>query len=201
MSGSNLNQRLLRIVLFFGVVIFVACSPNVLTISPNYSLNLPIADKIPLRAGIYVSQNTMAPISMWYYHDQPNRLSPPVVVVNAMSNAFDTIMDRSFKQVSKLSKSDLTATQENIDVIVIPELTELKYTFVDIGVLAQRIKVTLKMKWSIKDRNNKILYMNTFSTETIGDKREPIEKIHEKAITDNFNQAYLAITSSRWWQK
>jgi hypothetical protein len=86
-----------------------------------------------------------------------------------------------------------------------PEIDKI-YEFGEENIRKKSGTATVRIKWTITDMNRKILYTNIFTGEAIYKKwplaahPEENPEGYARALDDQFTKAYLAITSSNWWE-
>jgi hypothetical protein len=152
-------------------------------------------DKIPLRAGLYMTKNFkeyMQIIGRIEYHtDVFGKFG------EALSKGAESMTTKAFREVVILDQVDQEASKK-VNVLITPEIDSIVSNYV--GPTA-----TVKIKWTIKDITGKVLYMNTFVGEGSGKGtsfRYPtaLENAYTRAIEDHFNKAFAGISKNKWWE-
>ena len=190
--------------LFFSIVILsflFSCSIN-----KKVEINQPIIvkgiEKIPLRAGIYLNQEFRNFV-------KTNRIGDVVIYMGeSLSKGAEEIVDKAFREVVILHTKDLGLMPKEVQVLILPEIEKIYGGVQGEIVAGWKDIVLVRIKWTIMDRNGKILYMNTFASEaeykrkqfTSGSTRVTwICEAYAKAIENNLQEAFVSITSTRWW--
>lgn len=171
--------------------------------------NAEVANKIPLRAGLYLS-----PTIKNYLRRGP--LASFVIHVSfsmgdALSNGSERMLRNIFQDVVIIDqfKNDLSA--ENIDVVVTPEVVGIfsKGKMPSDSVVPQVI-LQFVVKWNIVSLDGKNIYMNSITGEclqkksysfTSGGIEEDEKNNMLLLIKDQFQKAQDDIYTSGWWKK
>lgn len=172
-------------------------------IRTDLSITVNEVGKIPLRVGLYLSPEFMNYSKTPSHYSESGRIQ----MGEALSKGAEDITNKAFKQVVTIYKTDPESFPKGLDAIIIPEVEKTYGGFV--GELTRQYSyyqtVTVKLKWTIKDMNQKTLYTNTFTTEVeyrndpVFGQRERLLKAYTKAIEDQFAKAFSGITSINWW--
>jgi hypothetical protein len=146
--------------------------------------------RIPLRAGLYMTKEFKELTPLLYKVEFHTDVFGKVG--EALRNGATNLVNRSFKEAVILEQPEQAASK-NLDVLVVPAIDAINN---DIGV---------KIKWTIKDMNGKIVYMNTFTGTAAGKEIKGIRfttkvvNAWTLAIEDHFDKAYAGISGSKWW--
>ena len=156
--------------------------------------------KIPLRAGLYLD-----PKFLNYVKDPGINYFYKVDMGEALSKGTQYIVEKAFKEVIVVYTLDIELIPKGLDVLVMPEIDKI-YEFGEENIRKKSGTATVRIKWTITDMNRKILYTNIFTGEAIYKKwplaahPEENPEGYARALDDQFTKAYLAITSSNWWE-
>jgi hypothetical protein len=189
----NINkiQSVVICLLIIPFSLFLSCTnyvklPIVLSLQPND------IDKIPLRAGLYMPKEfkDYTPlVGKIEFHTEIY-----YKIGEALSNGANEILNKAFRETVILDQEE-NAASKNVDVVVIPEIDSITAKSFNFA--------TARIKWTIRDLNKKVLYLNTFVGEGKGEGfRGPtiMESAYTHAIEDQFNKAFFGITKNKWWE-
>ena len=167
----------------------------------NLSISIKEIEKIPFRVGLYIDPELMN------FSMRSRYISGIIYMGEALSKGAENIVSKAFKEAVNIYTKDPELISKGLDVLVlvIPEIDKI-YVFGEEGGLGSYTTVIVKIKWSIKDKNGKILYMNTFTGEekyrrpnTIFSMFPRLCEGSTKATEDHFTKAFIGITSTNWW--
>jgi len=167
-----------------------ACAPPPLRTSPISSLNTTHREKIPLRVGYYIQPEYCA----WIW-----RADPPYIYSyffgETICNGVETMLVTAFRDVVRLSSVNTDLKSQNINALVAPEILQ-----VDIN--TNRNTVFIKMKWTIRDDDNNILWADTItgSAHEICMAKWCRIRIVESAFQEQFQKAFESVLRQEWWQ-
>lgn len=182
----------------------ISCSGDpARTIPRDFGMqNAEIRDKIPLRAGLYLTPS-FKNFSYRY------AWAHPVYVLISMGVALEggsiRALKNIFKEVVLIDGIDLDPLKEKIDVVVTPEIVmvEVKH-----GASTYERDVRTSIKWSIVSVEGKEIYMNTVTGEgsfkiamTRSRTRDEAVAGYTRALQDHFLKAQDDIYSSKWWTR
>jgi len=165
----------------------------------NLSISIKEIEKIPFRVGLYIDPELMN-------YSMRSRYIPGIIHLGeSLSKGAENIVSKAFKETVIIYTKDPELIPKGLDALVIPEIDKI-YVFGEEGGIGSYTTVIVKIKWSIIDKNGKILYINTFTGEekyrrptTIFSMFPRLCEGSTKATEDHFTKAFIGITSTNWW--
>lgn len=197
----RLNSHAFFQLIFFILILnfLMACgevSPNIIEI--NQPIIVKEIEKIPLRAGLYLNQ---------YFRDFRKG---SIFLGYSFTKAAEEIANKAFEEVVAIDTRDPDLIPKNIEAIVIPEIEKVYGVnpAEDPNRFGHYGTILVRIKWSIFDMKGRILYMNTFESEAKVRKTFSTPKgfdtrlceAYTQAIKDNFEKAFISISSTNWWK-
>ncbi|MBI5756566.1 MAG: hypothetical protein HZA12_06535 [Nitrospirae bacterium] len=182
------------------------------TIPKDFGMqNTEVRDKIPLRAGIYLSPG----FKKFSYKDVYLRgaLGQEFYALISMGDALEggsiLALKNIFKEVVLIDGMDPEPLKEKIDVVVTPEVVKVEVKLLYVGINERAVRASIK--WSIVSVEGKEIYVNTVTGEGsyklplwLGGKDAPVEAAvpgYIRALQDHFLKAQDDIYSNKWWAK
>jgi hypothetical protein len=192
--------------LFMAIMLMSGCDSQLKFVIPDPSVTTDGKNEpIPLNAGLFLSEE----IKSYEWRAKAGAYPCCLEMGKALSNGAEATVRKAFNHVVVLDSPDAKQAKENILVIIYPEIIAVEGVPVatDSGVFVRgfRLKCQVKIKWTIKSRDGKIIFMNTFTGEENWPHGagNPCKKIYEtfnKAVEQHFNNALTGILSSPWWK-
>jgi hypothetical protein len=180
---------------------FIIISITLLICCDSIAMEFPIQShviaKIPLRAGLYIDKKFKdIPIPQCDICHTKNFSESDLSIkfIEALNKGIETMTDKAFREVVIVDQ--LGPVPKEVNVLIIPEIDFIGSYHID----GSTAPVKIKMKWTIKDINGKVLYMNTFIGEGIRKKEYRYGFPCYLAIEDQLNKAFNGITESKWWE-
>lgn len=181
-----------RIYILLSALLFLsACA---IKTSPNIPVISPSDKKIPLKAGYYVKENLCKWIAIGLGDAQW------IHIGETLCNGVDSLMRAGFIEVVKLPSLD-NLESKDINVIVIPDLNNWN----DISIYRHpwppgKCNSVVKLKWSVQDKKNNILFVRTVTGEADGSCSFKLTPTMEEGIQDHFHKVLEALLAQNWDQ-
>lgn len=196
------------LLLFVPFILCSCASPQFTKIEvkiPNdFKMNdTEIMEKIPLVAGLFLKSDIKNFIYKGSAEPIPLMQRVSFFMGAPLCAGSERILKNIFKDVVVIDQLESNLSGQNIDVIVTPELIEIKR-------FRHNTKMRLTMKWNIVSIDGKNIYFNTITGEV---QPQPIYKftasgMEEKQrenmialINDHFLKAQTDLYSNGWWKK
>ena len=197
---SFLNYFLLSIMLFL-----TSCAMEQLVIPKDIDItSINLSDKIPLKAGLYLSQDfrdAIYPIHFW-----GGVAFATAFAGDALCNSSEKIMQNIFQEVMILDSTNKAPerTSQKYDVIIAPQIVNLDYEIRTSGLTGWHIVQTV-IKWDIASSDGKEIYAGTMKSDEIRvknpGKSNRIDLCLKPSLKDNFQKAQEDIYTNGWWKK
>jgi hypothetical protein len=191
------RENLVAFCLLGAILLLVGCGPQYVELPINLSLEQISIDRIPLTAGLYIEKKYSEFALPLYKVDFQTFF---VKLGEAFDTGAEEMTRKAFREVIILDGVDQTGIPKGVNVLIIPEI----YSF-DNDVTSTAYTAEFTVKWTIKDTDGRVLYVNTFvgngSIETgIGGASAKIRNSWSHAIEDQFNKAFNGIINNKWWE-
>ena len=175
-------------------LLLVGCAPRYVEFPITSPTRSDGIRKIPLRAGLYMSNSFKELTQIMYVVDYTSvfgRFGP------AFAKGAESMAKEAFEDVVILDHPEQAAVKKT-NILIIPEIDFIGFDYT-------ASTATIKIKWSIKDIGGKVLYLNTFIGEGDGKGtsiRYPTKLANActRAIEDHFRKALDGILKTRWWE-
>lgn len=179
---THLSYLIISITLLFG------CS-SYMEFPINLSIKSDRTDKIPLRVGLCMDRKFKEYAPLMYNIEYHTNVYGKFG--EALTKGAESMTNKAFREVVIVDNIDQAASK-GVNVVIIPEIDSI--TIVE-------APASVKVKWTIRDVNGKVLYMNTF----VGEVKEKdccrlFKNYCARAIEDHFNKAFDGITKNKWWE-
>ena len=215
--GSKFRTLFLTLLQILVVLCITSCAVSPVKMSAFREFDVPkveINNKIPLRAGLYLSQGFK---NASFYSFPKGRGIKANPIASHHSFIGDALISSSQKAVKNIfqdvvildgKENDVELKAKQIDMIVTPELVKVDSIFLAYFSFTE-CDYTIKtlVKWTIASLAGVELYSNTITSDEIRiTVKKPItqeEKLKEAIILslqDNFKRAQEDIYSSGWWK-
>lgn len=188
---------------FIILLSLVSCGGPVRMNIPVGQLDVaPPEQKIPLKAGLYLSQafrSTQTPLAIG-----GNKFGD-IYIGEALSSAAEKMMRNLFREVTVLDKhgNSQDSTAMTYDVIVTPQVELFEFRHVKVGFLTARWTTQNVITWRIVSPEGKELYQNTIRSDEI--KISWFDPKHPEPIIETFKgqfqEAQKDIYANGWWRK
>jgi|WetSurSiteA1Bulk_404760.scaffolds.fasta_scaffold33017_1 hypothetical protein len=186
------NFRIIHIYILLSALLFLsACA---IKTSPDISVISPSNKKITLKAGYYVKEHICKGVAIGLGD------APGIHIGETLCNGVDSLMKAAFVEVVKLPSLD-NLESKDIEVIVIPDFINWS----DISIYRHpwppsKCNAVVKLKWSVQDKKNNILFLQTVIGEADGSCAFKLTPIMEKGIQDHFQKVLEALLVQAWDQ-
>jgi hypothetical protein len=156
---------------------------------------------IPLTAGLFLSED----IKNYEWKQEAGAYHCRLEMGKALSKGAGVTVSKAFNHMVVLDNPDPKQARENIDVFIYPEIIYVDIDWRDVASGISVLKSQIKIKWTIKNQDAQIIFMNTFTGEENWPGRVgiPCKKGYEafnKAMEQHFNNTLTGILSSPWWK-
>lgn len=205
----------MKATLIFCMLILVICSCGTtkeikINIPNDFQMtNVEVAEKIPLRAGLYISP------SIKNFEKKGGIFMPYVMVFSfpigdAMSIGCEKTLRNIFRNVVLIDRLDSDLSKKDIDVLIIPELSGLIQERESARVIGPvKPVVHMVMKWKIVSTDGKNIYFNTIKgggtlmfpiCYTLDGQTEVERNSMLFVMKDLFQKSQDDIYSNAWWK-
>lgn len=195
-------MAIIKLPLFiFTAVSFASCTIHA-NIPQDYEIpSYKTAEKIHLKMGLFLNPD----INKINIYSTP-RQGLIVHIGNSLSRNAEKMTKDIFNEVIVFSGNALKEPigPKKVDAIITPEVTSVNLHILQKS-FSQVLDCMIIIKWTIVDRNGKLLYVNTFTGEARYEPYRPFggeNRAREcviNAIDDHFRKAYQAIANTKWW--
>jgi hypothetical protein len=170
--------------------------PKIHRIQANFSTPNKDTKQIPLRVGLYLDPKLINFIKV-----PAPKYSNKIDMGDALGKGAQYIVNKAFREVVSIYTTDPELIPKGLDALIIPEIDDIQESD-EMNVYKKYGTVTVKIKWTIKDVNNKTIYVNTLTGEATYKHWPTVqrEEGYTRAVEDQFTKAYIALTSTNWWQ-
>lgn len=169
------------------------CSPGLylfvthVTLSPEVVFPQSDQKKVPIKIG---------------YHYVVNKPFPQVVISTitsvkisdeSMQQGVKAVARSAFEDAVELAPLDVGALPEDVPLILVAEIASF---------MAYGKRAGLKMKWTIIDKENKTIWMDTVLSEAVDDcsLKACFVGMMERTIPAQFQKARDSILRYKWWE-
>lgn len=203
-----------KIAIFITILLLMSCAVSEFSIRENFSIPKPIPVKLPLNAGIYLTSE----LCNFKAIEEQRHYKELYLFGESICYGIKKMSDNIF--IEKTMLTDTININSNIDVIIIPKVVQSDV--IQLG-MKEKIRILLRIKYSIIDNNKKVLWIDTYQGEGINKWRksfflflficpplfyydayvkgkEDIETCLRMALEDHFINASQGILSSRFWE-
>ena len=194
-------RSMTRALIFLCVPLSVASCIYRFKAPTEFSFDSSKSKIIPLRAALFIR-----PGYRNFMIGHPAKLGGFYPIEYALGESFMTgsrrIAELLFRDVVFFETMNAETDLPDIDVIVVPEITEGKFYSFGRKSLAARIEV----KWTILDRGRKEIYVNTFVGEATGkekpflDQNKELGRLMDAAVIEVYHKAVESLGAVEWWK-
>ncbi len=191
---------------FLSAIFLTSCAltPTKVTVPKVIDISATeVSNKIPLRAGLYLSQNlrnAKYPLLM-----EHKLVWGEASAGDVLYNSTEKIINNIFQEVIIIDPLESTSypTANKYDVIITPEVVRLDFSY-ECPVLSCYCTVQTEIKWNIVSPEGKEIYVSTIKSDEVKyDKPRDryVELCIEPSLKNNFQKAQEDIYTNGWWKK
>ncbi|MCL5885099.1 MAG: hypothetical protein M1377_07155 [Deltaproteobacteria bacterium] len=190
------------IFILFGCVFALAsCATGPVIVSPSYKIEVPKGpiEKIPLRAGLYLSPSFQRRVFVGNLVGAPHGIA----IGGAMTTGAVRTMKTVFRETAVIENDNTATTWKEADVIVSPEILETNYR----GFAFSHAETFVMCKWTIAGRDGRTYYVNTITGKGYLDKwpggpygRDKMNEAMVLAIQDHYQKLAVDLLKNKWWE-
>lgn len=178
-----------------------SCATGPVVVSPLYKIERPKGpiEKIPLRAGLYLSPSFQRRISGGNLVGGQHRIA----IGGAMTTGAARTMKAVFRETVGIENDNAATTWKVVDVIVSPEILETNLR----GFAFSHSESLVMCKWTITGRDGRTYYVNTITGKGYLDKwpggpygRDKMSEAMLLAIQDHYRKLAVDLLKNKWWE-
>jgi len=154
--------------------------------------------KIPLRAGLYLSESFRQYSYGFHAIDQVIYMEDRFMKFGeSLTKISKDVVGKAFTSHVVIERLDHLTDLKDVDVIVIPEIYYIKAMRYSLNSVA-----LVRIKWTIKDVHENIHFVDTFTSDIKENERgdKGFFRACSLAMADQYKKTLVGITKYKWWE-